>query len=203
VGLLANVAATVDVISGGRLELAVGAGWNEHEAAAYGMPLGTLTQRMDRLAEHLDALERLFVDPPVTVNGRYCQLTDATLSLRTVQRPHPPIVIGGVGPRRTIPIVARFAQHWNLALSTPEEVPARLALLAERCATLGRDPSTITTSVIVRVWPEQELDEVAKNCAAYQGIGIDLIILSLSNPALTPSVLEPLADRLIEAGVAG
>ena len=101
--VLANMAAALDVISGGRLELGVGAGWNEEESTAYGIELGTLTERFDRFDEGLEVLVSLLSNETTSFHGRFFTLEDARNEPKPVQRPHPPIVIGGTGPRRTLP----------------------------------------------------------------------------------------------------
>jgi F420-dependent oxidoreductase-like protein len=201
-GLLANIVATVDVISGGRVEMALGCGWNDAEGRAYGMPLGTMTQRMDRFAEYLDVLVRLFDQPCTTFTGRFYSLEKAGLSLAPVQRPHPPIVIGGVGPKRTIPLVARYARHWNLALTPPEGVGPLLDLLQWHCAAGGRDPAEIEKSVMIRLAGPDAIEALVDQAAAYDGTGIELAIISLSSPTVHPDILEPLARALVDGGLA-
>ena len=112
--VLANMAATLDIVSAGRLELGIGAGWNEDEAKAYGIDLhATLTERFDAFDEACEAIVGLLTNEQTTFDGRYVQLVDAYCNPKPVQRPHPPICIGGQGERRTLRSVARFAQHWN------------------------------------------------------------------------------------------
>src|SRR5215510_2571279 len=100
--VLANMAATLDVISGGRLELGIGAGWNQQECDAYGIRLPPLKERMDRFDEALEVLVGLLTNETTTFEGRYYQLRDARCEPKAVQRPHPPILIGGSGPKRTL-----------------------------------------------------------------------------------------------------
>jgi F420-dependent oxidoreductase-like protein len=147
--VLANMAATLDIISGGRLELGVGAGWNQEECDAYGIELGTLTERFDRFAEGVEVLHALLTQKTSTFSGRYFQLTEARCEPKPVQQPHPPFVIGGRGEKRTLPLVARWAQHWNVGGLTAEEFNPKLAKLHEACARIGRDPKEIVVSVIV------------------------------------------------------
>ena len=111
--VLANMAVTLDILSQGRLELGIGAAWNEEECDAYGIELGTLTERFDRFAEGLEVMHGLLTQETTTFHGRYYSVTDARCEPKSVQEPHPPIVIGGTGERRTIPLVARWADHWN------------------------------------------------------------------------------------------
>src|SRR5437868_14104051 len=107
--VLANMAASLDVISDGRLELGLGAGWNQQECDAYGIELPPLPQRFDRFDEGVQAIIGLLSQPATTLHGRYVRLTDARCEPKPVQRPHPPITIGGKGPARTLRAVARWA----------------------------------------------------------------------------------------------
>src|SRR5262245_35448576 len=112
--VLANMAATLDQISGGRLELGIGAGWNQQECDAYGIALPPLKERFDRLDEACEVLIRLLSQEVSDFDGRYYQLKEARCEPKPVQQPHPPICIGGGGERRTLRIAAKYAQHWNV-----------------------------------------------------------------------------------------
>src|SRR5689334_24991905 len=111
--VLANMAATIDIISGGRLELGIGAGWNEEESGAYGIALGTPRERSDRFEEACAVLVGLLTQERTTFAGTYYQLKDARCEPKGPQQPHPPICIGGSGEKRTLRTTARYAQHWN------------------------------------------------------------------------------------------
>src|SRR5215203_7539504 len=119
--VLANMATALDIISGGRLELGLGAGWNEEESDAYGIELGGLTERFDRFDEALACIVGLLTQENTDFTGRYFTLTDARNEPKPIQTPHPPIVIAGTGPRRTLRSVARYAQHWNHPGATVED----------------------------------------------------------------------------------
>src|SRR5690348_10469046 len=119
--VLANMAATVDIVTGGRLILGVGAGWNQEECDAYGITLPPLKERFDRFDEGVEAMIGLLTNTTTDFDGRYVQLRNARCEPKPVQRPHPPIAIGGNGEKRTLRTVARFAQEWNsLTRSTDE-----------------------------------------------------------------------------------
>jgi F420-dependent oxidoreductase-like protein len=117
--VLANMAATLDVVSDGRLELGLGAGWNQDEADALGIELPPLKERFDRFDEGLEVVIALLSNEVSDYDGRYFQLRQARCEPKPVQRPHPPIVIGGTGPKRTLPAVARHADHWNHPGASP------------------------------------------------------------------------------------
>src|SRR5574340_1302097 len=110
--VLANMAATLDIVSGGRLELGIGAGWNEEESGAYGIELGSPTERSDRFEEACQVLISLLSQESTDFDGTHYQLNGARNEPKGPQRPHPPICIGGSGEKRPLRIAARYAQHW-------------------------------------------------------------------------------------------
>jgi F420-dependent oxidoreductase-like protein len=189
--ILANMAATVDVMSAGRLELGLGAAWNEEECDAYGIPLGTLTERFDRFEEGVAIIHGMLTQTTTTFEGRYYAVTDARCEPKSVQEPHPPIVIGGVGERRTLPMVAKWADHWNAARATPDELRHKLGLLDELCAAEGRDRKEITVSVSLF---ERDPSRVADVAASYAEAGADAAIVRPEQ--LEVGLLEPLAVAL-------
>lgn len=195
--VLANMAAAVDIISGGRLELGVGAGWNEQECAAYGIELGTLTERFDRFDEACEVLVSLLSDTRTDFSGRYFRLSDARCEPKPVQRPHPPICIGGTGEKRTLRTAARFAQHWNFPAGPVESWQAKRDVLHRHCTDIGRDPADITTSTHLRLSPDGDLSALVEEARKWAGAGLDLGIVYLPPPH-RPGVLEPMAKALGE-----
>jgi len=194
--VLANMAATLDVVSGGRLELGVGTGWSQEESGAYGIDLGTPRQRSDRFEEACQVLTGLLSpQPAITFCGRYYRLTDARCNPEPVQQPHPPICIGGHGEQRTLRTAARFAQHWNFGGGTPGQFSRARDVLYQRCADIGRDPADILLSSQVPFTGDPA--ETAAAAAAFGAAGAGLAIVSL-RPPYTPAVLEPLAGALSE-----
>ena len=149
--VLANMAAALDVISNGRLELGIGAGWNEEESGAYGIELGTIKERFDRFEEACEVLTSLLTKESTTFDGKYYQLKDARNEPKGPQQPHPPICIGGSGEKRTLPLTAKYADHWNFVGGTPAEFAHKRDVLAARCKDIGRDPKEITLSAHVRL----------------------------------------------------
>ncbi|HET6294197.1 MAG TPA: TIGR03560 family F420-dependent LLM class oxidoreductase [Kribbella sp.] len=193
--VLANMAATTDIISDGRLELGIGAGWNQMECDAYGIELPPLKERFDRFDEGVQAMIALLTEKVANFDGQYVKLTDANCEPKAVQTPHPPITIGGKGPKRTLRSVARWAQQWNVIVPSPEEWKPLKAILVQHCEDVGRDPAEITCSVNVRIDPDQPLETAAATAAAYGEAGVDLVIMNL--PLDTdPTILEPLAKAL-------
>ncbi|MCP4227680.1 MAG: LLM class flavin-dependent oxidoreductase, partial [Actinomycetia bacterium] len=117
----ANMAAALDIISSGRFGLGLGAGWNTEEADAYGISLGeTITDRMDMFDEGVEIIARLLTEEEVTFSGKHFRLTDARNEPKGPQKPHPAIVIGGGGEKRTLRRGARWADHWNSTLLEPD-----------------------------------------------------------------------------------
>ena len=191
--VLANMAATLDIVSGGRLELGIGAGWNEQESGAYGIELGTPRQRSDRFEEACDVITIMLSQPVTTFKGSYYTVTDAYCNPKPVQQPHPPVCIGGSGEKRTLRTAARFAQHWNFVGGTPEQFSRKRDVLYQHCADLGRDPSEILLSSHVAFAGDPA--ETTATAAALGEAGVQLAIVYL-RPPHTAAVLEPLAAAL-------
>jgi len=193
--VLANMAATTDIIADGRLELGLGAGWNQMECDAYGIDLPPLRERFDRFDEGVEAVARLLSQTTTTMKGAYITLTEARCEPKPVQRPYPPIVIGGRGKTRTLRTTARWAQQWNALTADPADWLSLREILLGHCAAIGRDPAEITCSINVRLDSADEIGQAADTVAGYAEAGADLAILGLPLTA-TPELLEPLADRL-------
>jgi F420-dependent oxidoreductase-like protein len=200
--VLANIATALDHVSHGRLEIGVGAGWNEEESGAYGIGLGPLGERFDRFDEALEVLVGLLTQETTTFAGRHYQLREARNEPKPVQRPHPPIVIGGTGPRRTLRAVARWAQHWNHPAATPDNWPPLRDALFAHCAALGRDPAEITLSTHLRYDPVAGPADLAERAAALADAGLHLGVVQLPPPH-DPAVLEPIAQALRPLATAG
>jgi len=193
--VLANMAATIDIISRGRLEVGVGAGWNQQECDAYGIELPPMRQRFDLFDEGVEVIVGLLSQETTTFEGEYFRLADARCEPKPVQRPHPPIVIGGRGPKRTLRAVARWAQQWNALTRDADDWRALKEILLVRCDEVGRKPEEITCSVNVLVDPENGFGPAVEQVAAYREAGVDLVVIGLPHRA-EPDILEPLAEAL-------
>jgi len=191
--LLANMAASLDVISGGRLELGIGAGWNEEESAAYGIDLPPLRERFDRLEEACAVLDLLLTQETASFDGVHYRLTDARCEPKPVQQPRPPIVIGGGGEKRTLRIAARWADQWNAPGATPDVLAHKITVLHGHCADVGRDPAAIEISVQVR--SDGDPQAVADEAAALVAAGAQHVIVGFRAP-FDASRLEPIAHAL-------
>src|SRR2546421_710671 len=142
--LLARMAAAVDTLSGGRLVLGLGAGWNDQEHRAFGLPFPPLRERMDRLEEGLEVITRLLRDEPAQFAGRYYQLEGPNPRPKPVQRPRIPVLIGTTSERRMLRIVARYADEWDVpGTITPAAYRAKRERLAAYCRDINRDPREI------------------------------------------------------------
>ena len=143
--VLAKMAAQVDIISGGRLLLGLGAGWQENEHTAYGLPFYTVGERLARLDEACEVLLSLWTQERSDYDGRFYQLSDAPLEPKPLQTPHPELMIGGGGERVTLRIVAKHADHWNV-WGGPRILAHKGAILDQHCEAVGREPSVLSRS---------------------------------------------------------
>ena len=143
--VLAKMAANVDIMANGRLICGLGAAWQANEHTAYGIPFYTVGERLNRLEEACQVLLALWTQPTATFKGKYYQLDNAPLYPKPVQQPHPELLIGGGGERRTLRIAARYATHWNV-WGGPEVLARKGKILEEHCAAVGRNPAQITRS---------------------------------------------------------
>ena len=157
--VLAKMAVTVDHLSDGRLEFGLGAGWAENEHEMLGLEFGSRNDRADRLEESVQVIRALWTQPRTTFEGQHYRLHEAVAEPKPVQQPYPPIWIGGSGPKRTLRITAQYADVWNAAGGSPEEVAASSAILDQHCADVGRDPGQIRRSVQVGVG-EEDLSQI-------------------------------------------
>jgi F420-dependent oxidoreductase-like protein len=191
----ANMAATLDIISGGRFALGMGAGWNEMESAAYGIELGTLKERFDRLDEGIEVIRSLLDRRVTDFHGRYFTVTDAWCEPKPVQAKLP-LVIGGKGRTRTLRTAARWADQWDMTFpATPAEWLDLDAVLRGHCDAVGRNQSEITRSVHLAFPESAEPTALADLAAPFFEAGVDVVVWSMQG-AVTPARLASLADAL-------
>lgn len=168
-GPLAVAAAQVDVTSGGRLEIGIGSGWYEPEHRALGIPFPDVKERFDRFAEQLEILHGLWTTPEggsFDYDGRYYQLEQCPVMFRPVQQPHPPILIGGYGKRRTPELAAKFAAEFNVPAASPGPTAEQFARVDAACQAIGRDPGSLTRSVWVTACIGRDEAEFSRRAAA-------------------------------------
>ena len=201
--VLANMAAALDVISDGRLELGIGAGWNEEESGAYGIELGTIKERFDRFEEACEVLTSLLSKETTNFDGKYYQLKDARNEPKGPQRPHPPICIGGSGEKRTLRITARYAEHWNFVGGTARGVrtQARRAGRALRGHRPRPEGDHAVGACAARRGPRLREGGRRRGRAGRRGAGPGAS--STSPPPYDPAVLEPLAEAIRDSGSVG
>lgn len=194
--VLAKQAVTLDVMSGGRVDVGVGTGWHEGEHRAFGIELPPLRERFDLLDETFAVLDTLMRNEVSDFVGRHRRLTDARFEPKPVQRPRPPFVVGGVGPRRTIPLAAKWADHWNFPDFTgdPQLFSDRLARLDEACEEIGRDRAEIAVSVQIR-YPGDPA-RTAQLAATYAELGAQEFIVSFVPPTEDLSLPSRVAEAL-------
>lgn len=194
--ILANIAATVDVISGGRLDFGIGAGWNETEHSSYGIPLYTPGERIRRLGEACEIIKRMWTETAPSFEGRYYQIKDAYCEPKPVQKPTPPFVIGGSGEKLTLRIVAQYADIWNFVGGDVDYFKQKSATLDEHCAVVGRDPQAIQRSIQIQTNP-QELATAREQTRGYIEAGATHIILGLRFP-YPDGIVQRLNEEIIQ-----
>jgi F420-dependent oxidoreductase-like protein len=193
--VLANMAATLDIASGGRLIVGLGAGWNQEESDALGIHLPPLKERFEQFAEGVEIIVRLLSDSVTDFDGKHFTLRAARCEPKPIQRPHPPIAIGGTGERKTLRVVAQYAQHWNALCRDQAEWRHKKDVLLAHCADVGRDPSTIECSVNLWYNPATGPAALADDAARWAEAGADIGIVILPTPH-TPEPLGAIADAL-------
>ncbi len=187
--ILANMAATADVISGGRLDLGIGAGWHEPEHAAYGIELPPLKERFDRFDEAVEVIHLLLTEEVANFDGKHYQLTEARCEPKPIQKPHPPIVIGGGGEKRTLRTTARWADHWNFPGMSYDLDGFRhkSAVLESWCDQMGRPFDEIERSI---QFGFGDPDSLAERLAGANEAGADHAVVGLPGPHRVADLLS-------------
>jgi F420-dependent oxidoreductase-like protein len=203
--VLAKMVATADQISGGRVELGLGAGWHEREHAAYGFPYHATRVRMDVLEEQLQIVLGAWAEEPFSFASEHYTLDALEAYPKPVQRPHPPLIMGGQAGPRASALAARYADEYNTVFATPAEIRPRRERIGEACAAIGREPLPFSLMTAVLVAEDQsDLRRRAERMAAKHGSDAGTL---MSDPpqgwlvGTVETVLEGLAE-LEEAGVA-
>jgi F420-dependent oxidoreductase-like protein len=199
-GPLAISVAQVDEMSAGRIELGLGAAWFDAEHAAYGIPFPPVGERFDRLEEQLAIITGLWETPEgqeFSFDGAYYVLAGSPALPKPVQRPRPPILVGGEGPRRTPRLAARFADEYNTAFVSPEETSAAYGRVRDACTAAGRDPASLVYSAAQTVCCGRTGAEVARRAAA---IGREVAELEASGLAGSPAQIVDKLGRFASVG---
>jgi F420-dependent oxidoreductase-like protein len=184
-GLLVKTVTTLDVLSGGRAYFGIGAAWNEQESLGLGVPFPPLAERFRRLEEALQIARQMWSDNNGPYNGRYYQLAATLNSPQPLSKPHPPILIGGTGEKKTLRLVAQYADACNLfARLGVDGVRAKLDILKQHCDTVGRDYADIektTLSTAYLAAGQMSTSDVLKECRALADLGIQHAIFNMPN----------------------
>ena len=202
-GLLANIVTTLDVLSQGRAQLGLGAAWYEKEHLAYGVPFPPVAERFERLEETLQICHQMWSDDDGPYEGRHYRLAETVCSPKPVSDPRPPILIGGGGERKTLRLVARYADACNLFAVDPAEVAHKLEVLERHCADAGRDPSEISRTILGMLDPVADPDGFLAAMEPYAALGVGLVeVMPLTeDPAAWVEQLgERVLPRLAELG---
>ena len=203
-GLTAKMIATLDVASGGRAELGIGAGWKQDEWESYGYGFPDAPERLAILADHLEIITRMLQPGPVSFEGRHASVRGALHEPVGLQHPRIPVVVGGNGPNVTWRLAARFADELNLDAMPPADVERALPVIRSRCEEIGRDPSTLRVSV--HIWGAADAPAGAARrdrLRAYADIGLARAIVQGFAAVSDPGHLESAAGDAAAVGLLG
>ncbi|MGF7239296.1 MAG: LLM class F420-dependent oxidoreductase [Frankia sp.] len=200
-GLLAKIVATLDVLSGGRAQLGLGAAWYEREHLGLGVPFPPVAERFERLEEALRICRQMWSDDDGPFDGRHYQLAETLCSPRPLSSPRPPILIGGVGEKKTLRLVAQYADACNLFASSPDFVAQKLDVLRGHCAAIGRDYADIKKTIVTSLSVDDG-DAFLTEVAQYAKLGVEQVIVGPprgeSAAAWIESRLGPIAPLLAQ-----
>jgi F420-dependent oxidoreductase-like protein len=203
-GLLAKIVTTLDVLSGGRAQLGIGAAWYEREHLAYGVPFPPVAERFERLEETLQICHQIWSDDDGPYEGTHYHLAETICSPRPISSPRPPILVGGSGERKTLRLVARYADACNLFALDPAEVAHKLDVLERHCADVERDPADIRRTILAMVDPLTDVDGFLASMEGYASLGVQLVEVMplVEDPVAWATRLgEQVIPRLVDIGV--
>jgi F420-dependent oxidoreductase-like protein len=199
-GLLAKTVTTLDVLSGGRGQLGIGAGWYEREHLGLGVPFPPVSERFERLEETLQVCLQMWSDDDGPYRGKHYQLAETICVPPPISKPRPPILIGGSGEKKTLRLVAKYADANNLFAMSVDDVAHKLDVLRGHCEAEGRDPATITNTILGMGNPLDDIDGFLSSMEEYAKLGIDQVdLMPIGDPvAYTTEVMQRLVQRLAE-----
>jgi len=192
-GLLAKTATTLDVLSRGRAVFGLGAAWYEREHIGLGVPYPPTAERFERLEETLQICRQMWSSNNGRYDSKHYHLAETLCLPESAQRPHPPILIGGTGERKTLRLVAQYANSWNGAFETVDEAAHKVDVLQRHCEAVGRDPAEIQKTVMMLIEPLADLDGFLTGAEQYARLGFDLIDVM---PPVDETDLVGFASRL-------
>jgi F420-dependent oxidoreductase-like protein len=202
-GLLAKIATTADILSGGRAFLGIGAAWYEREHQALGVPFPPMKERFERLEEAVQICLQMWSDDDGPYEGKHYQLAETICEPKPIQQPRPPILIGGGGERKTLRLVAKYADACNIVGADYDMVKHKLEVLDRHCEDVGRDPATIERTIQGRGDPIGDPDGFVAEMERYAELGVDLVGLSLPAPdpvGFVEQIGEKVVPRLAQLG---
>jgi F420-dependent oxidoreductase-like protein len=200
--LTAKLASTIDVMSGGRFELGIGAGWKEEEWRAYGYGFPTLAERMGAFGDHLEIITRMLAPGRATYEGPFAHVRGAINEPKGLQKPRIPIIVGGNGQNRTFRYAARFAEELNLVFLTPAGVAELLPIVRQRCEEEGRDPGTLRLSLYTRDLDVQHPGQARVDLLGeLERLGLDRVVCFPTRYGATPEVQAAFAEDCRAAGL--
>jgi F420-dependent oxidoreductase-like protein len=195
-GLLAKIVTTLDILSLGRAQLGIGAAWYEREHLGLGVPFPPISERFERLEETLQICHQMWSDDDGPFKGVHYQLAETICSPRPIQSPGPKLLIGGSGERKTLRLVARYADACNLFAIEPSVVAHKLEVLDRHCDTESRDPAAIERTILAMTNPLDDTDAFLQSMEAYASLGVTLVEVMPMSPDPQSFVAE-LGERLI------
>jgi F420-dependent oxidoreductase-like protein len=205
-GLLAKIVTTLDVLSGGRAQLGIGAAWYEREHEGLGVPFPPISERFERLEETLQICHQMWSDDDGPYRGRHYQLAETICSPRPIQQPRPRILVGGSGERKTLRLVAQYADACNLFAPDPDVVAHKLEVLARHCDAESRDPATVEKTILGFGDPLDDVDACISAMEGYAAMGIELVEFMPPGPdpaGWAARLGEEVVPKLAELGPTG
>jgi F420-dependent oxidoreductase-like protein len=201
-GLLAKVVTTLDVLSGGRARLGIGASWYEREQRGLGVPVVPVGERFERLEETLQICQQMWGDQRGPYQGRHYQLAETMCFPEPISKPHPPILVGGGGERKTLRLAARYADACNVFATTPDDVAHKLDVLRSHCDAEGRDYDRITKTVLVVRPVLADVDAFVAAAEEYAALGVtEMETMPDRHPVeYAEQLVERVVPRLAEVG---
>ena len=194
-GLLAKIVTTLDVLSGGRGRLGVGASWYEREQVGLGVPVVPVAERFERLEETLQICLQMWSDDNGPFSGRHYQLAETLCVPQPLSRPHPPILVGGGGEKKTLLLVARYADACNVFGSSPADVAGKLDVLRSHCEAEGRDYDRIEKTVLAVIPALADVDAFLAAAREYAALGVtELSVMPDRHPV---EFAEQIAERVL------